>query len=172
MKKNLLTVLILALIIVNIVLTSVMMFSMMSTNKKTAELVTNIATVLNLELKEPGEEDTVEPVSMEDTVTHDITGKMTIHLANTEGDSKDHYVLFSVSLAMNKESDGYKTYGEEIATRESMIKDSIQTTVSAHTIEDCRNDMEAVKREILENLQTMFDSDFIYRVAISDISYQ
>ena len=42
MKRNLLTVLILALLIVNIVLTTIMMISMMGTNKKTADLVSDI----------------------------------------------------------------------------------------------------------------------------------
>ena len=48
MKKNLLTVLILALLIVNIALTAVMMISVSGTNKKTAALVETIATVMDL----------------------------------------------------------------------------------------------------------------------------
>ena len=48
MKKNLMSVLILALLIVNIVLTVITMVSVTSTNKKTASVVNSIATVLNL----------------------------------------------------------------------------------------------------------------------------
>lgn len=50
MKKNLMTVLILALLIVNIALTGVMLVSIVGTNKKTAQLVDNITTAMNLEL--------------------------------------------------------------------------------------------------------------------------
>ena len=50
MKKNLLTILILALVIVNLTLTVITMISVTGTNKKTAALVDTIATVLNLEL--------------------------------------------------------------------------------------------------------------------------
>ena len=50
MKKNLISVLILALLVVNLVLTSIMMFSTMSSVKKTSALVTSIASVLNIEL--------------------------------------------------------------------------------------------------------------------------
>ena len=57
MKKNLMTKLILALLVVNIVLTSVML-SIVGTNKKTAQLVDNITTAMNLELTVPGEEGT------------------------------------------------------------------------------------------------------------------
>ena len=49
MKKNLMTVLILALLIVNIALTGVMLVSIVGTNKKTAQLVDNITTAMNLE---------------------------------------------------------------------------------------------------------------------------
>ena len=55
MKKNLMSVLILALLIVNIVLTVITMVSVTSTNKKTASVVNSIATVLNLELNTSGE---------------------------------------------------------------------------------------------------------------------
>ena len=54
MKKNLMTVLILALLIVNIALTGVMLVSIVGTNKKTAQLVDNITTAMNLELTVPG----------------------------------------------------------------------------------------------------------------------
>ena len=50
MKKNMISVIILALLIVNIVLTGVMMFSIVSTEKKTAKLIDGISTALNLEL--------------------------------------------------------------------------------------------------------------------------
>ena len=53
MKKNLLSILILVLLLVNIALTSVMMISVIGTNKKNAELVTSIAAVMNLELIGP-----------------------------------------------------------------------------------------------------------------------
>ena len=58
MKKNLLTIVILALLLVNIALTAVMMISVTTTNNKTANLVTTIATVMNLELTGgPGSEE-------------------------------------------------------------------------------------------------------------------
>ena len=48
MKKNLLSVVILALLVVNLILTGIMMFSCVSANKKTAALVNDIASVLDL----------------------------------------------------------------------------------------------------------------------------
>ena len=68
MKKNLFSVIILVLLIVNIVLTSVMMLSVTSTNKKTADLVTKIAGALDIEIasKADGKEEQVS-VSMKNT---------------------------------------------------------------------------------------------------------
>ena len=65
MKKNLMTVLILALLVVNIVLTSVMLVSIVGTNKKTAQLVDNITTAMNLELTVPGEKQRMLPLPIQ-----------------------------------------------------------------------------------------------------------
>ena len=169
MKKNLLTVLILALLIVNIVLTSVMMFSVMGTNKQTAKLVANIATVLDLELTQPGEEETKQPVSLADTEVYNLTGSMTIPLA-TDGD-KPAYLMFDVALSMNTKHADYKTYGATIGDRESLIKDAITSVVTEHTASVCRNNFDGLNAEILEAIQELFDSDFIYNVAISQVKY-
>lgn len=169
MKKNLLTVLILALLIVNIVLTSIMMFTVMGTNKKTSQLVGNIATVLNLELKQPGEEEIDEPVSMADTKVYNLTGAMTIPLAD-EGDQHT-YLVCNVAISMNIKHDDYKTYGETIGERESLIKDAITSVVTEHTESECRNNLDGLKTEILEAVQQLFNSKFIYNVAISDVKF-
>ena len=107
MKKNLFSVIILVLLIVNIVLTSVMMLSVTSTNKKTADLVTKIAGALDMELASTaaGEEEQVS-VSMEDTETYDIADAITIPLKKG-ADGKDHYFMVTISLAMDKKNDGY-----------------------------------------------------------------
>lgn len=171
MKKNLLTVLILALLIVNIILTCVMMFSVMGTNKKTAKLVNNIATVLNFELTAPGEEGTEKvEVSLADTDVYNITGAMTIPLAMDES-GKQEYIVFDISLSMNKKSPDYKTYSETMADRESLIKDAITSVVTAHTKDECRGNFEGLKQEILEAVQKLFGSDFIFSVGISGVKY-
>lgn len=168
MKKNLLTVLIMALVIVNIVLTSIMMFSVMSTNRKTADLVMNIATAMNLELTIPGEEEEVV-VSLEDTQVYAIEESLTIPLKSEGG--KTTYMMFKIAFSMNMKHDDYKTYGETIADRQSLIKDAIGTVVMAHTESECRNDIEGLKAEILKAVQNLFQSDFIYNVAIDAVKF-
>lgn len=172
MKKNLLTVLMMALLLVNIVLTSVLLFSVIGTNRKTNELVSNIATVMNLELTAPGEEAEVQ-VSMKDTVVYSFEAPMTIPLM-AEPDSagsKQSYLRFEVALSMDSKNKDYKTYGEEISSKATLIKDAITSVVSTHTESECREDPEGLKQEILEAVQNLFQSDFIYQIALSEIQY-
>ena len=96
MKKNLISVIILALLIVNVVLTAIMMFSVTGASKKTAALVDNIASALDLELTaQTGETEVVVP--MENIEVYSIPESMTIPLKTGE-DGADHYCLVSVSF--------------------------------------------------------------------------
>lgn len=169
MKKNLLTVLILALLIVNLVLTGVMMFSVINTNSKTAELVSNIATALNLQLTVPGSEPEKEPVSLADTAVYNITGPMTIPLTVESGSAA--YIMFDVSLSMDTKHKDYGDYKDTIGDYESLIKDDINSVVASHTEAECRNDIEGLKAEILEALQNRFQSDFIYSISVSGVRF-
>lgn len=179
MKKNMISVIILALLIVNIVLTAIMMFSVTSASRKTAALVDNIATALDLELtaKNGGEDAAQEVIPMTDTETYQISESMTIPLKASEGDEgegddKDHYCLVSVTLSINTKDKGYKTYGSDLSEQESLIKSEINDTFAQYTVEEARNNQDQIKQEILERVQTMFDSKFIYNVSFSDIMFQ
>lgn len=71
MKKNLVSIIILALLVVNIILTSVMLFSVTGTMKRTSSLIDGIAMALSLELGEDiSKEAAAEAVPMENVVIH------------------------------------------------------------------------------------------------------
>lgn len=167
MKKNLLSVLVLALVLVNVILSAVMMFSVLSTNRKTAALVNSVTSILSLELDQPGTEAEKE-VPMSDLAFWSVDGKMTIPLVSDDG--KNHYIVFDeVAFSMNTKEKGYKTYGEDVTAGvyASVIKDAITSTVNQYTVEECTNNFDAIKDEILESVKALFDKDFIYSVAIS-----
>ena len=175
MKKNLISIVILALLIVNIVLTAIMMFSVTSTSRKTAALVDNIATALNLELSANGngEDAEREPIPMSDTATYDISEEMTIPLKLDE-DGSSHFFIASITLSMNTKDKGYKKYGsdEDMAARESLIKSEINDVIGKYTVDEARNQQDEIRAEILERIQKMFDSEFVFNVAFSDIMIQ
>lgn len=172
MKKNLLSIIILALLIVNIVLTSIMMFSVTSTSKKTAALVNDIASVLDLELEANAtDEEAVVEVAMEDMAVYDFSEKLTIPCKKGE-DGKDHYYITNVSLSMNTKDEGYKKYSESLLEKESIIESEIFEVFSNHTLDEVLADTDAIKAEILGRIQDMFDSEFIYKVSFSNTLHQ
>ncbi len=171
MKKNLISILILALLIVNVVLTAITMFSVTSTNKKTAAVVNDIASILHLELIGANGENAQPEVSMKDTVPYAIEDDLTIMLKPDE-DGKDHVVQVAVSLAMNSKDKGYKTYGEKMDENVTLIKAEINDVFSAYTLEEARENEDAIREEILKRIQAMFDSEFVYKVTFSSIVYQ
>lgn len=174
MKKNLLSIIILALLIVNLVMTSVMMISVTGANKKTAAIVTDIASVLKLELNQGTETgESAEAVSLENTEAYDLPDEMTIPLLKGE-DGVMHYALVKVSLSMNIKNDGYKTYGADISSRQSLIEGVITEVISQYNVDEVQVKSAEIQDEILSRLQSkeMFDSDFIYKVTFSKFLVQ
>lgn len=172
MKKNLLTVLILALMIVNIVLTTVVMVSVISTNKKTAELVGNVATALNVQFTEPGGEGEAEQaVPLENVVVYALPDDMMVQVPTVDGGKV--YFIFKLSLSMDSKGDGYKKLGESITSGayDTMIMDQVSSIVAAHTEEECNNDIESIKREILQAIQDFTGYKFVYKINISGVKF-
>lgn len=168
MKKNLLSIIILALVVMNLVFTSIMMFSVLGTSRKTSALVGDIATVLKLELGGGEEADEVE-IPMGDVENYSIPGAMTILLKGSE-DGKDHYAMVSVVLYMNEKDPGYKKYRESL--NDDVMKSLIIESVGQFTAEEFRDNTDAVYAAIIENIQSEFDSEFIFKVAFSDRKIQ
>ena len=168
MKKNLLSIVILALVIVNLALTGVMMFSTMSANQKTTALVNQIATILDFEVKAEAEE---AGPSIFDTDTYNIQDEMVITL-KPGGDSVDHYAIVSVSLSLDKTDENYEQYQPLIAEKESKIVSVISSVFGQYTKEEASANSQAIANEILNKLQDMFESKFIYEVYFRDIKFQ
>ena len=169
MKKNLISIIILALLIVNIVLTAIMMFRVTGTATKTSALVDNITRALNLELTAKGDAG-ASAVPISDIATYDIA-EMTIELQQ-DAEGEQHFFVGSITLSMNTKDKDYKTYGGDMESRESLIKSEITDVISSYTVEDARSNQDTIKSEILERIQTLFNSEFVFNVAFSDILIQ
>ena len=172
MKKNLLSLVILSLLVVNIVLTAVMLFSVLSTNKKTAAVVTDIASILQLELNSSADGG-AGAVSIADTEVHAIA-EQTIALVREEGDTKDHFAVVSISLSLNMKHEDYAAYGEDVVNKEDLIKSEIISVISSYTATEARLPEVQAKMcdEILARVQNLYGSTFIYKVGISNIIVQ
>ena len=81
MKKNLMSVLILALVVANLILTAILMISVVPQTKKANELINKVCSAIDLEL-EGGKENSSIDIPMEQVETVQIAGgeTMTINL--------------------------------------------------------------------------------------------
>lgn len=165
MKKNLMSVIILALVCVNLVLTAILMFTIVPQTKNANQLIEKVCQAIDLDLN-TGDGTGAANIPTENLVQYVFNDgeTTTIKLAKGE-DGKTHYALVSVSLSLNKESDGYKTYGTEgLDERDTIILDNVTGTIARYTVDEFDENREEIKSEILKDLQSMFGSDFIVGV--------
>ena len=167
MKKNLLSIIILALLIVNIALTAIMMFSVTSASKKTISLVDDIASVLSIEIGDQEAEVQATTVPIENVITYDIADQMTVMLRKGT-DEKTHYAVLSVSFLMDSKDKAYKKFGAELDSKQTILKDAIIEVVGSYTLEEAEQNIPAIKTAILTKIQSIFDSKFIFDVAFGD----
>ena len=179
MKKNLLSIIILALLVINLGMTGFMLLSVMSTNSQTAKLISDIAAALELEASGGSGGgfggSAVQPVGVDNLATFELTGddKMTINL-KAGADGKTHYMAVEVVFSLNTANTDYATMGtsESMAAKKSLIKAKVQEVLSSHTMEEIQTNEATVKDEILESVQDLFGSNFIYEVSFSSVLYQ
>ena len=170
MKKNLLSIVILSLLIVNIVLTAIMLFSVIGTNKKTAEIVTDIAGILSLELgTESGGQTGMS--SPEDSEFYTIP-EMTITTKRAEGQEKDTYCMIAITLSINKTHEKYATFGgEAMGNYVDLIKGEIFAVIGQYTADEIRLMQDDIREEILKRVQSRLGSDVVYDITISSIMF-
>ena len=169
MKKNMLSILILALLIVNIILTSVMMFSVVGASRKTSALITDIATAINLDLENQAAASgvpVIPDIPIDEVALHPISEELTIPLA-MGSDGVQHYYLIAVSLSMNTKHEEYKSLSASVVEKEDLIKGEIINVIKGYTVEEVRQDTESIKMEVLKAIQSLFDSDFIFNVTFT-----
>lgn len=173
MKKNLLSILILVLLVVNIILTAIMMMNVMGTNQKTAAIVTDIAGILDIEL-DRGDGSSSGAVSLENTVVYSIPEEMKIPLKRAEGDDKDYLCIVKVSFSMDSTNEDFTKFGDGAGNLESMetlMKSEVNTVIGSYTVEEAKLSQQQMCEDILERIQELYGSNFIYKVSFSDIIF-
>lgn len=179
MKKNLLSIIILALLVVNIAMTGFMLLSVMTTNSQTAKLISDIAAALELEANGGNtggfSGSASGNVGVSNIATFGFTGddKLTINL-KASADGKSHFMLVEVVFSMNTASSDYATYGteESLAGMRDLVKGKVTSVLSSYTLEELQEDDQKAKDKILDEVQELYGSNFIYEVTFSSVLYQ
>lgn len=167
MKKNLISVIILALCLVNLILNALIVFVCVPSNKKVNNLITEIASVLSLELVSSDE----PQVAVENIATFTSTENMTVKLkdngsTNADGSKKAHYAQVGITISMDSSSKDYESINALITGSEGLVNDVVMGVIGSYTIDelDSQETKNAIKAEILQQLRTKFGSDCIYSV--------
>ena len=170
MKKNLITVITLALAVMNLVLTVILTITILPETKKANELITKVCSAIDLDL-ESGSATSNADIPIDQIDVYDIEDQQTINLKSS-GDGKDHFAVITVSISMDKKNKDYKDLQPEVENKVELIKGEINNIVSQYTIDEIKNNQSAVQNEILKDLQKMFGSDFIVAVGFPTAQYQ
>lgn len=171
MKKNLMTVLILALLVVNLVLTSITMISIVPSAKKSNELISEVCTALDLELAS-GRSANLSTVPIENRVPYPLDGSVTVNLRNGD-DGQEHYAVVSIVLSLDNSNEDYEKLGKEgIETTmyDPNIKNIVNDVVHTYTKEELNADPDRAEKEILEKLQGFFDSNVVVDVGFVQVA--
>lgn len=171
MKKNLMSVVILALVLVNLILTAILTITVLPETKKANELITQVCSAINLELESGSVKSDASSVPIDKLATYDISDSLTINLKDS-GDGKEHYAVITVSLFMNKDSKGYKSFGESMEEKKNLVMSEITSVVSGFTYDEFKSDQQGVQDAIVADLQKLFDSDFIVSVGFPTVTCQ
>ncbi|MBC5685291.1 flagellar basal body-associated FliL family protein [Roseburia sp. NSJ-9] len=170
MKKNLITVITLALVVVNLVLTVILTITILPETQKANELITKVCSAIDLDL-ESGSATSNANIPIDQIEVYNIDDEQTINLKQ-DGDGKDHFAMLTVSISMDTKNSDYKDLKPQVEEKVNLIKGDINNIVSQYTIDEIKNNQSAVQDEILKDLQKMFGSDFIVAVGFPTAQYQ
>lgn len=170
MKKNLITVITLALVVVNLVLTVILTITILPETQKANELITKVCSAIDLDL-ESGSATSNANIPIDQIEVYNIDDEQTINLKQ-DGDGKDHFAMLTVSISMDTKNSDYKDLQPQVEEKVNLIKGDINNIVSQYTIDEIKNNQSAVQDEILKDLQKMFGSDFIVAVGFPTAQYQ
>lgn len=169
MKKNLITVIILALCVVNLILNIIIVFVCMPSAKKTNTLITEIASILNIELETS---DGPPKVALEDMATFDVEAQV-VNLKD-DGSGDKHYVQLGMTLELDKSSKDYEDLNTVLTGASGAVFDEGRNVIQEYTYAEVTDQktQDKIKTQILKNLQEKYNTQCIYNVSFSKFTVQ
>lgn len=169
MKKGMINAISLALTLINLVLTIVMVFVFVPAINKTSNLVDKICTIIDLNVAEQ------DAGKVDLTKLENVTVKFGEETENTvslkvDKNGEMHYARISVVLSIDTTHVDYATKSSAINTSMGLIASKTIDVVSGYTYSAANK--EAMEKEVLRELQELFDSEFIYSVSFNQFVLQ
>ena len=162
MKKNILTIIVMAVSIVNLVLGIVLVFSIVPASNKTAALVDKVASVIDLNIDDPNSEE--QDYTIDDLVAYT---KTYINLKKDAGDDSNHYAqLAGFTISFNSKADDYKKVSESIQTNDIYVDDIVKETLGSYTATTL--DLVKVRSEIVKKIQEKYNTKAVVEISLKD----
>ena len=166
MKKNILTVIIMAVCLINTVLSAVIIFTIVPAANKTNHLIDKVAQIIDLEL----EDEPADEIAISDIDTYELAEPLTINLRRT--DKTNHYAVLNASLSINKLHEDAATIQSVMDTHSNEIAEIITEEFSKYTIDEVSDNKETIKKDTLTRIRDYFNSDCIIQVSFGNIKLQ
>ena len=167
MKKNILTIVIMAASIINLILSAVLIFSVMPAMNKTSNLVDKVASVVDLEIESKNKGEELTPIKDLDTLTIPYESNATINLQKDTGEDENHYAIIGgIVVSFNKEEDDYSDIKALIEANTVYVEDIVKDTISSYTAKTISQP--AVKEEAVKKLQERYGTKSIVDISLPD----
>lgn len=164
MKKNLMSIIILGMVVANLVVSVLILLTINQTSTKVGNLIGDIASVMTLELNDKSVAVEPQGLTPDNIDVYNIEDEMTIAFKLSPDSTKQRYCLLKVALQMDKTNEDYAAFSAGLKEKETLIKGIINDVVGSHTLEEMQVDQQGIKDEILQEIQKLYDSNFIYQV--------
>ena len=165
MKKNILTIIIMASTIINLVLSAVLVFSVMPAMNKTSNLVDKVSSVIDLEID--SKDDESEDYTIADLERIDITydDKVNINLQK-EGDEMHYAVIGGMTVSLNKKAEDFEDVKKLLDESTVYVEEIVQEVIGEYTFSNI--DKITIQQESIKRLQEKYDTKCIVELALKN----
>ncbi len=175
MKKSMLNVITLALVLINLVLTVLLTFSLVSTNNRTNNLIKKVGEIIDLDAagNAANGSQTGSAVNIDDIEYVEVKSGDSTNITVSYTDSgKTHYVVFKVTLGLNKKAKDYSTKATSINNGMKLIVSQITNEALKYSYNTVTTNKTIIEKNLLSTLQDQFETEAICSVTLSEILVQ
>lgn len=171
MKRNMLTIVILALSIVNLVLTALIVFSVVPNVNKTNNLIDQVAKIINLDLEAQNGNEKI--ITSDDLENYALEEEVIINLKKDTDSSKERYAVVSkISITLYNGVSDYDKVKKNIDESTDSIYDTIRKGFNNYTIEEAKVNEDEIKANIIQMLNEKYGENVVQSIAFGSLIYQ
>ncbi len=162
MKRNMLTIVILATTLINLTLSAVLIFTVIPKAKRTDALIEKIVAAVDLETesgigKNYGE---ILPADQDEYVFQ----KEYVNVK--AGAGEQNVALANITVTLNKKHDDYATVQPLIESKKSKIVAEVSKVTGDYAVAEVAVYYEDIEKDVLKKIQEIFQSDCIIDVTL------